>query len=142
MKILKYGPKELLLREKDEVVDFLFENLGEFRDDREDIHECLDYVDQNSNGGNIFISKDDNQITGVVVVNNTGMKKFIPEHILVYIAVDANQRGKGIGGRLLNHVKKEMHGNIALHVEPHNPAKNLYVREGFTNKYLEMRFVK
>jgi ribosomal-protein-alanine N-acetyltransferase len=33
-------------------------------------------------------------------------------------------------------------GNIALHVEPDNPAKNLYERMGFTNKYLEMRLNK
>ena len=30
-------------------------------------------------------------------MNNTGMKDFIPENILVYIAVDNSQRGKGFG---------------------------------------------
>jgi ribosomal protein S18 acetylase RimI-like enzyme len=33
-------------------------------------------------------------------------------------------------------------GNIALHVEPDNPAKILYEKLGFTNKYLEMRLIK
>jgi ribosomal protein S18 acetylase RimI-like enzyme len=33
-------------------------------------------------------------------------------------------------------------GNIALHVEPDNPAKGLYEKLGFTNKYLEMRLIK
>lgn len=33
-------------------------------------------------------------------------------------------------------------GNIALHVEPDNPAKKLYENCGFTNKYLEMRLNK
>ena len=33
-------------------------------------------------------------------------------------------------------------GDVALHVEPDNPAKKLYERLGFTNKYLEMRLVK
>jgi ribosomal-protein-alanine N-acetyltransferase len=33
-------------------------------------------------------------------------------------------------------------GNIALHVEPNNPAKILYEKLGFTNKYLEMRLIK
>ena len=33
-------------------------------------------------------------------------------------------------------------GDIALHVEPDNPAKILYEKLGFTNKYLEMRLKK
>ena len=33
-------------------------------------------------------------------------------------------------------------GNIALHVEPDNPAKFLYEKIGFVNKYLEMRYIK
>ena len=33
-------------------------------------------------------------------------------------------------------------GDIALHVEPDNPAKKLYEKLGFTNKYLEMRLSK
>ena len=33
-------------------------------------------------------------------------------------------------------------GDIALHVEKDNPAKYLYEKLGFTNKYLEMRLKK
>ena len=33
-------------------------------------------------------------------------------------------------------------GGVALHVEPDNPAKFLYEKLGFTNKYLEMRYTK
>jgi ribosomal protein S18 acetylase RimI-like enzyme len=33
-------------------------------------------------------------------------------------------------------------GDIALHVEYDNPAKNLYERAGFTSKYIEMRYNK
>jgi ribosomal protein S18 acetylase RimI-like enzyme len=39
-----------------------------------------------------------------------------------------------------NHLN--LRGNIALHVEPDNPAKILYEKLGFTNKYLEMRLIK
>jgi len=34
------------------------------------------------------------EISGVVVVNQTGMKDYIPENILVYIATDKKSQGK------------------------------------------------
>ena len=42
----------------------------------------------------------------------------------------------------LNKGLKEIENDVALHVEPDNPAKKLYERLGFTNKYLEMRLTK
>ncbi|EQC47508.1 GNAT family N-acetyltransferase [Bacteriovorax sp. Seq25_V] len=142
MEIKKYLPKELKTAEVQELTEFLFVNLDEFRDSREDILECINYVDSSHYGGSIYLCREEGRLLGAVVVNNTGMKRFIPEHILVYIAVDENCRGKGIGGKLLSAVKEDLSGSIALHVEPHNPAKKLYEREGFTNKYLEMRFAQ
>ena len=93
-------------------------------------------------GGNIIVGLDNEKIVGVVILNNTGMKDFIPENILVYIAVDNSQRGKGFGKKLMQKAIDTAEGNIALHVEPDNPAKGLYESLGFTNKYLEMRLTK
>jgi ribosomal protein S18 acetylase RimI-like enzyme len=61
---------------------------------------------------------------------------------LVYIAVHRDFRGKGLGKQLMEHALKLTKGDVALHVEPDNPAKKLYERLGFTNKYLEMRLTK
>jgi hypothetical protein len=47
-------------------------------------------------GGNIVVGLEDNKIVGLRFLNNTNMKDFIPENILVYIAVDNSQRGKGL----------------------------------------------
>ena len=93
-------------------------------------------------GGQIIIGTDENKIVGIVILNNTGMKDYIPENILVYIAVDNSQRGKGYGKHLMEKAISSVEGNIALHVEPNNPAKGLYEKLGFTNKYLEMRLTK
>jgi len=70
------------------------------------------------------------------------MSGYIPENILVYIAVDSNTRGTGVGKKLMKKAMSIAKGNIALHVEPNNPAKFLYEKLGFTNKYLEMRYEK
>ncbi|MDD3860747.1 MAG: GNAT family N-acetyltransferase, partial [Bacteroidales bacterium] len=71
---------------------------------------------------------------------NTGMSGYIPENILVYIAVDSKHRGKGFGAEIIKEAVKRTKGNIKLHVEYDNPAKRLYERLGFTTKYAEMRF--
>jgi ribosomal protein S18 acetylase RimI-like enzyme len=106
--------------------------------------KCLDYaLDQGFQaGGFVIMARENDKIVGAVVMNKTGMSGYIPENILVYIAVDAEMRGKGIGGQLMDHAVKMANGGIALHVEADNPARKLYERLGFTNKYLEMRLTK
>ncbi|MDR7129243.1 ribosomal protein S18 acetylase RimI-like enzyme [Algoriphagus sp. 4150] len=130
--------------QKNEIADFLFVHLGEYGDPKEDIMKCLDYaLDQSLHaGGFVVMARENAKLLGVLVMNKTGMSGYIPENILVYIAVDASQRGKGIGGKLMDMAIKMANGSIALHVEPDNPARKLYERIGFTNKYLEMRLTK
>lgn len=70
------------------------------------------------------------------------MSGYIPDNILVYIAVHEKTRGKGVGKALMEKAITLAEGDIALHVEPDNPAKRLYERLGFSNKYLEMRLKK
>ena len=93
-------------------------------------------------GGFVLIAHQENEILGVVIVNDTNMAGYIPEHILVYIAVHGEARGKGVGKALMEKALNETEGDVALHVEPENPARFLYEKFGFTNKYLEMRRTK
>lgn len=124
------------------IIDFLFTHLEQYGDTKEDISKCIDYVMNPNKGGNIIIGTDENKIFGITILNNTGMKGYIPENILVYIAVDNSQRGKGYGKKIMEKAIEVTNGSIALHVEPDNPAKKLYEKLGFTNKYLEMRLSK
>lgn len=132
------------LTEEQEMIDFLFKHLDQYGDEKKDIQKAVDYALQRNGkpGGMLLWAKDEDKITGVVVVNRTGMDGFIPENILVYIATHNEYRGQGIGKRLMQLVIDNSEGNIALHVEPDNPAKGLYEKLGFTNKYLEMRLIK
>ena len=124
---------------KERIAAFLHEHLQEYGDKPEYIMNCLDYVFTKGKEGNIILRIDDDKIVGAVVLNNTGMKGYIPENILVYIATHKDYRGKGVGKDLMKQAMKVTSGNIALHVEPDNPAVHLYEKMGFENKYLEMR---
>ncbi|MDA3892675.1 MAG: GNAT family N-acetyltransferase [Salinivirgaceae bacterium] len=132
------------LKEKESIINFLFENLQEYGDPKSDIEKCIDYALEEgpSFGGFILVSFFENGISGVVAVNQTGMKDYIPENILVYIATHKNMRGKGIGKLLMKKTIDLAQGSIALHVEPENPARFLYEKVGFSSKYIEMRFKK
>ncbi len=124
------------------IAQFLEHHLEQYGDKIEDILQCVEYVMNPDKGGNIVVGTDEDKIVGVVILNNTGMKKYIPENILVYIAVDNSQRGKGYGKQLMQKAIDITSGSIALHVEPDNPAFKLYENLGFTNKYLEMRLTR
>ncbi|MGG5506781.1 MULTISPECIES: GNAT family N-acetyltransferase [unclassified Myroides] len=122
-------------------VNFLFQHLEQYGDAKEDIAKAIDYAlgRNNKPGGLLAIAKEGEEIVGITVVLHTLMEGFIPEHILVYIATDQAQRGKGIGGKLIDSVKTALSGSIALHVDFTNPAQHLYERKGFEKKYIEMR---
>ncbi|HJS00443.1 MAG TPA: GNAT family N-acetyltransferase [Flavobacterium sp.] len=141
-KLINYTSGEDKIYSNQIIAEFLYEHLEEYGDKIEDILKCIAYVMNPEKGGSIILGIDENRIVGVVILNNTGMKGFIPENILVYIAVDNSQRGKGYGKKLMQKAISIADGDIALHVEPTNPAKKLYEKLGFTNKYLEMRLVK
>jgi len=134
-------PNEL---EKQELVDFLFENLEQYGDPKAHIQKAIDYSikEFSSFGGFTMLLKDNEKLKGVVVINQTGMGGYIPENILVYIATHKEHRGEGLGKQLMTKAIEYAKGDIALHVEANNPAKHLYEKLGFTNPYLEMRLKK
>ncbi len=147
MKIEKWDLKHIPTNEqKNEFIDFLFKHLDEFKDEKSAIEKCIRYtfneLNEKETSGFIVGIYDVNMLIGLSIINETGMREYIPENILVYIAIHKDYRGKGIGKILMNKVIEFSKGDIALHVEKDNPAKYLYEKLGFTNKYLEMRLKK
>lgn len=124
------------------LIDFLHTHLDRFRDTKSAISKAIDYAfsQDPGRGGYLITAELDGKLVGAVVMNNTGMQEFIPEYYLIYIAVDASERGQGIGAKLLQKAFDTADGDIALHVEYDNPAKRLYERVGFSTKYAEMRW--
>lgn len=129
---------------KSEISKFLYQHLEKYGDKLESIEAAMDYAvsDSDGKGGSVIVAYEDGSIVGTVVMNKTGMGGYIPENILVYIAVHSSTRGKGYGKKLMEYAIQESEGDIALHVEANNPAKKLYEKLGFTNPYLEMRLKK
>ncbi|WP_430809659.1 MULTISPECIES: GNAT family N-acetyltransferase [unclassified Carboxylicivirga] len=129
---------------RDEYVDFLFTHLGEYGDPKADINKCLDYAfsNQKSEGGFALGAFYKDQLVGALVINHTGMSGYIPDHILVYVAVDKQYRGRGFGQQIIEAAFAHCPGDVKLHVEYDNPAKKLYERIGFQSKYAEMRYNK
>lgn len=129
---------------RQEIAEFLHEHLDEYGDTKSAILKCIGYAygDNPGQDGFILIAHDEDEILGAVIINQTNMTEYIPENILVYIAVHKKTRGQGVGKELMKQTIEATTGDIALHVEPDNPAKFLYEKVGFTNKYLEMRLKK
>jgi ribosomal protein S18 acetylase RimI-like enzyme len=126
---------------REDIADFLHKHLDEFGDEKQHILNCIGYAygDNEGQDGLILIAHENGHIAGAVIINNTNMQGYIPENILVYIAVHRENRGEGLGSQLMERTIEAVDGDIALHVEEDNPAVHLYKKYGFTNKYLEMR---
>lgn len=145
MEIKYFNPENRLQSvTKHLLIDFLHRELEQYGDPYNSIEKSVDYAMafDAGKGGIVAAMYDAHKIIGAAVVNFTGMKEYIPENILVYIAVDRDYRGKGFGKQLLADVIQHINGNIALHVEPDNPAVNLYRSLGFCSKYHEMRLLR
>lgn len=146
-----YNPEnQIKPEEKEETISFLFDHLEQYGDKKEDITKAINFsLKENDDdpeliplGGFVLNGYIDNEIVGTVVVNKTGMSGYIPENILVYIATHRDYRGKGIGRQLMEKAFETAKGNVALHVEPDNPARFLYEKVGMTSKYIEMRYIR
>lgn len=122
------------------IARFLHTHLEDYGDELTAIEAAINYALNPAKGGFVIaISDESTGILAAAVINATGMKEYIPEHILVYIAVHHDARGRGLGKAVMNLILEQCPGDIALHVEHQNPAIHLYEKMGFTNPYLEMR---
>lgn len=131
--------------EKLNATEFLYKHLDEYGDKKEDIEKAINFALKNTSSFGGFVLEgynENNEVVGTVIINRTGMDGYIPENILVYIAVDKTYRGKGYGKQLMTKAIELTDGDVALHVEKDNPARFLYEKVGFTNPYLEMRLKK
>jgi ribosomal protein S18 acetylase RimI-like enzyme len=127
-----------------DLAKFLHQSLQPYADTLPDIQQGIEDAFRSLKGksGFIVLAEEEQRLIGAVVMLRTGMGGYVPEYLLLFVAVDASARGNGVGRRLVEQALALADGDVKLHVEHDNPAKRLYERLGFTNEYAEMRFSK
>jgi GNAT superfamily N-acetyltransferase len=128
----------------DELASFLHESLKPYEDPlpqvRQGITDALE--PKHLEPGFVLIAEQDRKPVGALLMLRTGMKGYIPENLLLMVAVDPSMRGKGVGADIIKRSFEVADGDVKLHVEYDNPAKRLYERLGMVTKYAEMRYLK
>ncbi len=128
--------------EKKAIVDFL---CTQNKNSCEAVQEALDYALKRkpSFGGFVVVTMQRQRIIAAIVVNRTGMEGYNPENICVYVAIDKHcEQPEAVLHELMSKAIHHAQGNLAMHVEPDNPALQLYQEMGFRAKYLELRLDK
>lgn len=123
---------------------FFHENMKPYEDTPEDIERGIrDALGaEGRKGGFLLIAELQGSVIGGLVMQRTGMRGYVPENLLLFVAVSPHRRGNNLGRFLIERAIHMAEGNIKLHVEYDNPARRLYERMGFTSKYAEMRYQK
>jgi ribosomal protein S18 acetylase RimI-like enzyme len=139
--VISAGSHTTQIFHKEATAAFLYKQLGRCTDTETAISKAIDYAlsSEPGKGGIVLNAIEDNRLVSALVLTQTGMDDFIPEYILVYVAVHEAMRCKGIGMQLIKKAMECTEGSIALQVKHDNPAIKLYERLGFSSKYREMR---
>lgn len=126
------------------IIDFLYKHLGPYTDTKAAIDKAIDYAFSGDpgRGGFLLTAYSEGDLAGALVMNRTGMEGFVPENLLVYVAVDSKFRNHGYGRMIVDKAIETCTGDVALHCDFGNPAQRLYERMGFEVKYNEMRYYK
>lgn len=129
--------------EKKAVVKFLCQYTSNAN--QEHIKEAVEYAvkQKPSFGGFIITAVEDQKIIATIVANKTGMEGYNANNIFVYFTLHETHRDNdALVQKLMSRAMQYADGDVAMHVEPDNPALKLYKKLGFVAQYLELRLSK
>jgi GNAT superfamily N-acetyltransferase len=130
----------LSINDINRIASFLCENSGDYGDSKSAVKKSLLYAAKEiaGLGGYVFIMEHKGEIVGALVINKTGMNEYLPENLLVNLAVKKDYRGKGFAKDLIDYTIEYCKGDIALHINKNNPVVKLFESRGFKPKNIEM----
>lgn len=130
----------LSINDINRIANFLYENSGDYGDSKSAVKKSLLYAAKEiaGLGGYVFIMEHKSEILGALVINKTGMNEYLPENLLVNLAVKKDYRGKGLAKDLIDYTIEYCKGDIALHINKNNPVVKLFESRGFKPKNIEM----
>ena len=126
------------------VAEFLHTNMRPYEDSLKDIDASFDYAfsAEERAGGFVLLAAHQGELCGALVLLRTGMGGYVPENLLLFVAVAEYFRNRGLGEALLRRCLDECHGAIKLHLDFGNVARRLYEKLGFIHRYDEMRLLR
>ena len=130
--------------EKEGIINFLEGNLENYLDSRENVSRAIEYALSKfpHQGGFVLIARTNDSIIGVTVVNRTNFEGYFAENILVYLAVDKEQRRRGVATELLNQTKIYTKGNVMVRVDNQEEVRNLFRKTGFDEGKSELTYTR
>ncbi|MCB0560112.1 MAG: GNAT family N-acetyltransferase [Phaeodactylibacter sp.] len=126
--------------EKSKVIRFICDHTS--NSNRQSVQEAVEYAMKlkPSFGGFILTVEEDRQLIGAIVANRTGMESYNPKNIFVFVTIHKDYlQDKALVHATMQNAIRYTDGDIAMHVEPDNPALKLYQELGFKAQYLELR---
>lgn len=123
-------PTEL---DKHGIIKFVSSQFSSNTNSKENIRKALDYAtkERMSFGGFVIVQKWFGEIIGVSIVNHTGMEGYMPENILVYIAVAEQHQNKGLAKEMIQQVLNYAKGEVAVYLRDRNDLIPAFEHLGF-----------
>ena len=114
-----------------EIEDFFHTRMKPYHDKQEDVRRGLLHAlsKKKDNSGFVLLARErtNGRLVGGLTMLDTGMKGYIPENLLLFVAVEPKLRGRGIGRKLISKALDRCSGDVKLHVEKQNPDRKSVV---------------
>ncbi|OAD45291.1 hypothetical protein LPB303_07785 [Polaribacter atrinae] len=123
---------------------FLNEHLEDCKEEKGAIRKSLLYAAKETSniGGYAFVIEEKDKIIGAIIVNKTGMSEYQSENLITYLAVHKDYREQKIATKLIKEATNYCNGNLSLNINKNNNAIELFKKNGFESKKIQMTLYK
>ncbi len=124
---------------KERMTRFILDNTSEHDLTYEAVWRSVEYsLSMSKNqGGFILVGREDGDMTSVLVMNRTRMEDYMPENILIHLAIGPHVEKSETGLKLLQKAIEITHGDLAVRLNKDHPDLSLYEVMGFRERYIE-----